>query len=104
MRGVKIIAGILGVVAVGGMARRVSAQGQAKEPAKGERIVIAASTVLDGRGKVLREARIVVEGAKIAAVETKDDATAPPFDEDRRGRTLLPGWIDGHAYITWQLG
>ncbi len=90
MRGVKIIAGILGVVAVGGMAQRVSAQGQAKEPAKGERIVIAASTVLDGRGKVLREARIVVEGAKIAAVETKADAKAAPFDYDLRGLTVLP--------------
>ena len=104
MRGVKIIAGILGVVAVGGMAQRVSAQGQAKEPAKGERIVIAASTVLDGRGKVLREARIVVEGAKIAAVETKADAKAAPFDYDLRGLTVLPGWIDAHAHITWNFG
>jgi len=33
--------------------------------------VIAASTVLDGKGGVLHDARIVVEGSKIAAVETK---------------------------------
>src|SRR5881296_2756400 len=104
MRGVKIIAGILGVVAVGGMAQRVSAQGQAKEPAKGERIVIAASTVLDGRGKVLRDARIVVEGEKIAAVETKIDKGAGPVDYDLRGLTVLPGWIDAHAHVTWNFG
>src|SRR5207245_6567634 len=65
---------------------------------------IAASTVLDGRGKVLREARIVVEGAKIAAVETKVDRKAGPVDYDLRGLTVLPGWIDAHAHITWNFG
>src|SRR5438876_3756581 len=104
MRGVKIIAGILGVLGVSGMAQRVSAQGQAQEPAKGERIVITASAVLDGKGKVLRDARIVVEGEKIAAVETKADAKAAPADYDLRGLTVLPGWIDAHAHITWNFG
>src|SRR5438552_18176588 len=104
MRGVKIIAGILGVVAACGIAQRVSARGQAQEPAKGKRIVIAASTVLDGKGKVLRDARIVVEGEKIAAVETKADAKAAPADYDLRGLTVLPGWIDAHAHITWNFG
>jgi len=61
---------------------------------------IAASTVLDGKGKVLRDVRIVVEGAKIAAVETKADAKAGPADYDLRGLTVLPGWIDAHAHIT----
>jgi len=37
---------------------------------KGQTDVIAASTVLDGR-RVLRDARIVVEGSKIVAVETR---------------------------------
>src|SRR5437773_167693 len=104
MRGVKIIAGILGVLGVSGIAQRVSARGQAQEPAKGKRIVIAASTVLDGRGKVLRDAQIVVEGEKIAAVETKADAKAAPADYDLRGLTVLPGWIDAHAHITWNFG
>src|SRR5438874_2226960 len=104
MRGVKIIAGVLGVVAVGGMAQRVSVQTPVQEPAKGKRIVIAASTVLDGKGKVLRDARIVVEGEKIAAVETKADAKAAPADYDLRGLTVLPGWIDAHAHITWNFG
>src|SRR5437879_7859000 len=104
MQGVKIIAGILGVLGLSGMAQRVSAQGQAQEPAKGERIVITASAVLDGKGKVLRDARIVVEGAKMAAVETKVDRKAGPADYDLRGLTVLPGWIDAHAHITWNFG
>src|SRR5437879_2477023 len=101
MRGVKIIGAILGVVGVCGMELRVCAQTTGQEPTRGMRIVIAASTVLDGRGKVLRDARIVVEGAKIAAVESKADAKAAPADYDLRGLTVLPGWIDAHAHITW---
>src|SRR6266403_1979410 len=104
MRGVKIIAGILGMAGVCGVALRVSAQAPMQEPASGKRIVIAASTVLDGKGGVLRDARIVVEGAKIAAVETKADAKAGPVDYDLRGLTVLPGWIDAHAHITWNFG
>src|SRR5947208_10034595 len=104
MRGVKIIAGILGVLGVSGIAQRVSVQTPVQEPAKGKRIVIAASTVLDGKGKVLRDARIVVEGEKIAAVETKADAKATPAEYDLRGLTVLQGWIDAHAHITWNFG
>ena len=102
MRGVKIIGAILGVLGVSGMAQRVSAQTPAT--AQSKRIVITASTVLDGKGKVLRDARIVVEGEKIAAVETKADAKAAPVDYDLRGLTVLPGWIDAHAHITWNFG
>src|SRR6266576_997238 len=104
MRGVKIIAGILGMAGVCGVALRVSAQAPVQEPSSGKRIMIAASTVLDGKGGVLRDARIVVEGAKIAAVETKADAKAGPVDYDLRGLTVLPGWIDAHAHITWNFG
>jgi imidazolonepropionase-like amidohydrolase len=65
-----------------------------------KRIVIAASTVFDGRGKILRNTRIVIEGAKIVAIDPK----AGPVDYDLRGLTVLPGWIDAHAHITWIFG
>ncbi len=104
MRTPKIIAGILGMAGVCWMAPRGSAQA----PAQGKRIVIAASTVLDGKGGALHDARIVVEGSKIAAVETKAevkvDAKAGPVDYDLRGLTVLPGWIDAHVHITWIFG
>ncbi|HJP95155.1 MAG TPA: amidohydrolase family protein [Pyrinomonadaceae bacterium] len=64
------------------------------------RIVIAASTILDGRGHVLKNTRIVVQGDKIVAIDPK----ASPVDYDLRGLTVLPGWIDAHAHITWSFG
>jgi imidazolonepropionase-like amidohydrolase len=66
----------------------------------GRRIVIAASTVLDGKGRVLHDTRIVIEGAKIIAI----DAKAGPVDYDLRGLTVLPGWIDAHVHIQWFFG
>jgi imidazolonepropionase-like amidohydrolase len=62
--------------------------------------VIAASRILDGRGHVLKNTRIVVEGSKIVAI----DAKASPVDYDLRELTVLPGWIDAHAHITWSFG
>src|SRR6266852_85869 len=68
--------------------------------AQTKRIVIGASTVLDGQGHVLRNTRIVIEGSKIVAVDPK----AGPVDYDLRGLTVLPGWIDAHVHITWSFG
>jgi imidazolonepropionase-like amidohydrolase len=64
------------------------------------KIVIAAGTVLDGKGKVLRNTRIVIEGSKIVRIDGK----AGPVDYDLRGLTVLPGWIDAHAHVTWSFG
>jgi imidazolonepropionase-like amidohydrolase len=65
-----------------------------------KRIVIAASTVLDGKGHVLHDSRIAVEGSRIVAI----DEQAGPADYDLRGLTVLPGWIDAHVHITWSFG
>jgi imidazolonepropionase-like amidohydrolase len=65
-----------------------------------KRVVIAASTILDGKGRVLHNTRIVIEGSKIVAIDPK----AGPVDYDLRGLTVLPGWIDAHAHITWSFG
>src|SRR5437588_8413675 len=65
-----------------------------------KRIVIAASTVLDGKGHVLRNTRIVIEGSKIISIDPK----AGPVTYDLRGLTVLPGWIDSHVHITWSFG
>jgi imidazolonepropionase-like amidohydrolase len=69
-----------------------------------KRIVIAAGTLLDGKGGVLHNARIVIEGSRIVAVETKPDAKAARPDYDLRGLTVMPGWIDAHVHITWSFG
>ena len=79
----------------------VQAQGiRAQTTQQYKRIVIAASTVLDGKGRVLHDTRIVIEGSEIVAIDPK----ASPVDYDLRGMTVLPGWIDAHVHITWSFG
>jgi imidazolonepropionase-like amidohydrolase len=75
---------------------RISAQ----TPQQPKQIVIAASTLLDGKGGVLRDTRIVIEGSKIVRI----DPNAAPVNYDLRGLTVLPGWIDSHVHIAWSFG
>src|ERR1700682_595041 len=46
-----------------------------------KRIVIAASMLLDGKGHVLKNTRVVIEGSKILRIDPK----AGPIDYDLRG-------------------
>ena len=78
----------------------ITIQTQSQTPKPPRRVVIAASTILDGRGHILKNTRIVVEGTKIVAIDPK----ASPVDYDLRELTVLPGWIDAHAHITWSFG
>src|SRR5262252_1492610 len=74
--------------------------GQLFSQSQSKRTVIAAGTVFDGKGKVLHNTRIVVQDGKIVAIDPK----AGPVDYDLRGLTVLPGWIDAHAHVTWSFG
>jgi imidazolonepropionase-like amidohydrolase len=96
MRFAKISISILIILNTCAVAQRISAQ----TPAQNKLIVIAASTVLDGKGRVLHNTRIVIEGSKIVAIDPK----AGPVDYDLRGLTVLPGWIDAHVHVTWSFG
>jgi imidazolonepropionase-like amidohydrolase len=94
MRSIRILP-LVAVLTIAGGAK-LSAQ----TPPQNKRIVIAASTVFDGKGGVLRDTRIVVEGSKIVRI----DPNASPVDYDLRGLTVSPGWIDAHVHITWSFG
>lgn len=72
----------------------------AQTPAPNQRIVIAASVALDGKGHVLRNTRIVIEGEKIVAIDPK----AAPVTYDLRGLTVMPGWIDMHSHLDSSFG
>jgi imidazolonepropionase-like amidohydrolase len=96
MRIPKILACIFSFACVSATTVRVSPQ---TTPAP-QRVVIAASTVLDGKGRTLHDVRIIVEGAKITAIDPKPG----PADYDLRSLTVLPGWIDAHVHITWIFG
>lgn len=69
-------------------------------PEPGKRVVVAVSTLYDGKGGVLHNTRIVIEGSRIVALDPK----AGPVDYDLRGLTVMPGWIDAHVHITWIFG
>ena len=95
MRFTKVIPGFLIMLSACGLSQPTVAQTPALK-----RTIIAASTVLDGKGHVLHNTRIVIEGAKIVAIDPK----AGPVDYDLRGLTVLPGWIDAHVHVTWSFG
>lgn len=62
-------------------------------------IVIQTSTILDGRGGVLKNRQIVVEGSKIRSVAAGNAKAT----YDLRGLTVMPGWIDTHTHLNWHL-
>jgi imidazolonepropionase-like amidohydrolase len=96
MRLAKLLSCILGVICISTTPPRLLSRTSALP----QRIVIAASTVFDGKGRVLHDVRIVVEGSKIVAIEPR----LGPANYDLQGLTVLPGWIDSHVHITWSFG
>ena len=64
-------------------------------------IRIHAAEVVDGTGKVLRDATVVVSGSKITAIETGSTA---PATYDLGRLTVMPGMIDVHSHIGWHFG
>jgi imidazolonepropionase-like amidohydrolase len=60
-------------------------------------VVILADRALDGRGNVLRDARITVAQGKIVSVGGASPSNATTID--LRGYTVLPGWIDTHVHL-----
>jgi imidazolonepropionase-like amidohydrolase len=60
-----------------------------------------AARVVDGSGKVLTNATIVVQGSKITSIDTggADGATY-----DLGSLTVMPGMIDVHSHLGWHFG
>lgn len=69
-------------------------------------VYLHADTLLDGKGHVLHNVAVVVEGGKIAQVlpggRIRQVAGAPYYDLSKL--TVLPGWIDLHDHVTWHFG
>src|SRR5471030_2562845 len=66
-------------------------------PACAQPIVLQTSTILDGKGGVLKNQQIVIEGGRIISVGPgKARAT-----HGLRGLTVMPGWIDTHVHLSW---
>ena len=66
--------------------------------AQNQTVRIHAATVLDGTGRTLRNATIVVQGSKITSIETGGAANA---NYELGQLTIVPGMIDVHAHVGW---
>jgi imidazolonepropionase-like amidohydrolase len=66
----------------------------------GGTITIRAARVLDGRGSVLENAVVEVQGSKITAI----DQRSGPVTFDLGDKTLLPGMMDVHVHLNWYFG
>ncbi len=60
-------------------------------------VVIRTSTLLDGKGHVLKNTDLTIEGGRITRVGTARGKPAI----DLSGMTVMPGWIDTHVHATW---
>jgi imidazolonepropionase-like amidohydrolase len=63
-------------------------------------IVIRAARVIDGRGHVMADVAVVVEGGKIVRI-VPDAKALKNVTIDLGDRTLMPGGIDTHVHIGW---
>ncbi|HXT50304.1 MAG TPA: amidohydrolase family protein [Thermoanaerobaculia bacterium] len=66
-----------------------------------EPLVIRAPRLIDGRGHLLRDAAVVVDGGKIVAVDEHPAEHGRKIDVDLPDATLMPGGIDTHVHIAW---
>jgi imidazolonepropionase-like amidohydrolase len=83
------------------IAATIFAAATASVSAQTSPIRIHAAKVVDGAGKVLTNATVVVQGSKITAVEPGNNGHAT---YELGQLTILPGMIDVHAHIGWHFG
>ena len=65
--------------------------------AYGQAVVIRTSTLLDGKGHVLKNTDLTIEGGRITRIGAAKGKAAI----DLTGMTVMPGWIDTHVHATW---
>lgn len=93
----------LALIILASILQPVEGQQQPSAPAP-QRVVLRAARMLDVEsGRIIRDARVVVEGDRIAAV---NPASLPAGVRvvDLGDVTLLPGLIDAHTHLTGEIG
>jgi hypothetical protein len=69
--------------------------------AQAQNIVVQGGTLIDGTGRApIEDSVIVIEGNRFKAVGRRGEVPIPPGAHiiDIRGKTVLPGFIDGHCH------
>jgi imidazolonepropionase-like amidohydrolase len=59
--------------------------------------VIRAATLLDGKGGVMRNVSIVVQGTRITRIDSNAQSQGATYD--LKASTVMPGWIDTHVHM-----
>ena len=75
---------------------------EAQRTAASQSLVIAGGTLIDGTGNPpLENAVIVVEGERLKSVGKRGEVAIPKGSRviDVKGKTILPGLIDGHCHL-----
>jgi len=65
-------------------------------------LVVQGGKLIDGTGRpAIENSAVVIRGGRFQAVGKSGDVPIPPDAEviDARGRTILPGFIDGHGHL-----
>src|ERR1700722_19997527 len=70
--------------------------------AQGRPIALKVGTAYDGKGKIIRNTTIVVEGSKILRIGGAVPPDAAIYD--LTALTVTPGWIDTHTHIGYHFG
>jgi imidazolonepropionase-like amidohydrolase len=76
--------------------------GQGGGRGRGGPITLHAARVLDGKGGVVENAVITVQGSKIVSVGPMTAGQTPTYDLG--DATLMPGMIDVHVHLNWYFG
>jgi len=61
--------------------------------------VLKTATLIDGKGKILHNTIVVIEGSKIARIGGPAPANAITYDLS--AFTVSPGWIDTHTHLSY---
>ena len=70
--------------------------------ASGQQTIIRTTTLIDGKGHVLRDQEIAIENGRIVRLGPVQNAAARSKPTiDLSGLTVMPGWIDTHVHVTW---
>ena len=83
------------------------AMGSAPLWAQGRAVVIQGGTLIDGTGRpAVEDAVVVFEGGRIQEVGKRGEVKIPRGAQviDAKGKTILPGLIDGHCHYWEWLG